>query len=197
MAKTKAASIQGAKSSSIKRASLDALPGSFVLSPILVKKLKIPSFIANLQARSWKNDKSFVESLAVLIGAMNNIANSPEADNKLIVYCAAMIQQFSTDNKVEIKENKEEADMEVKLTSRMLTTIETKPHINNVRQKLDTLFKQGSNNTYEDESVAFCDTVDNIEAGFDPKSDEELNDERSIHCGIFVPLFKAFGNCTQ
>ncbi|KAL4214313.1 hypothetical protein AB4K20DRAFT_1793026 [Rhizopus microsporus] len=84
--------------------------------------------------------------------------------------------------------------MEVKLTSRMLTTIETKPHINNVRQKLDTLFKQGSNNTYEDESVAFCDTVDNIEAGFDPKSDEELNDERSIHCGIFVPLFKAFGN---
>lgn len=39
--------------------------------------------------------------------------------------------------------------MEVKLTSRMLTTIETKPHINNVRQKLDTLFKQGSNNTYE------------------------------------------------
>ncbi|KAG1228572.1 hypothetical protein G6F68_007371 [Rhizopus microsporus] len=62
MAKTKAASIQGAKSSSIKRASLDALPGSFVLSPILVKKLKIPSFIANLQARSWKNDKSLVES---------------------------------------------------------------------------------------------------------------------------------------
>lgn len=52
-------------------------------------------------------------------------------------------------------------------------------------------------NFFQDESVAFCDTVDNIEAGFDPKSDEELNDERSIHCGIFVPLFKAFGNCTQ
>lgn len=48
---------------------------------------------------------------------------------------------------MEIKENEEEASMEAKVASRILTTLETKSHKIDLRKKLDCMF--------EDEEVLF------------------------------------------
>jgi hypothetical protein len=139
----------------------------------MVQKLQIPSFIAKLEVRYWKQEESLVGSyfeettrtkdtpeqfLAVLIGAMRKIASSQEVDAKLGGYCTALIHQFSTDNsrcrlfktykkaqmEIKIKENEEEASTEARLTSRLLTTIEAVNYRDDIQERLDALFKEES-----------------------------------------------------
>lgn len=163
------------RTSSNKRACLNALPGKSKLPMNVVQKLNVPSFIAKLEVRYWKNEASLIESyfeetmrtndkpeqfFAVLMGAMKKIAVSQEIDSRWTSYCSALIQQFQTDNskrfflkiyrkvqsEMKIKENEEEADMEARLTSRLLTTIETVKHKDHTQKRLDALFEEGSDN---------------------------------------------------
>jgi hypothetical protein len=164
-----------------KRACLGGLPGSFKLPSDLVKKLKIPHFVSELEARSWKCEEKLVgkyfertaragdtpeQVLSVLIRVMKSISKAPQIRPNLSGYCAAVASQLTTEdskkrfkkhykkqkNEMEIKENEEEASMEAKIVSRILTTLETKNHKVELRKKLDDIFQEESN---DDEEVMF------------------------------------------
>jgi hypothetical protein len=164
-----------------KRARLGRLSGSFKLPSDLVMKLKIPHFVSELEARSWKCEEKLAEKyfegtgrvgdtpeqiLAVLIRVMKSISKAPQIKPSLAAYCAAVASQLTTDdskkrfekyykkekNKMEIKENEEEASMVAKVASRILTTLETNNHKIELRKKLDRIFEEGSS---KDEEVMF------------------------------------------
>jgi hypothetical protein len=96
-----------------KRARLGRLPGSFKLPLDLVKKLKIPYVISELEARSWKCEEKLAEKyfqgagrigdlpeqvLAVIIRIMKSISKVPHIKPNLAEYCAAVASQLTTND---------------------------------------------------------------------------------------------------
>ncbi|CAO3668536.1 unnamed protein product [Rhizopus stolonifer] len=60
---------------------------------------------------------------------------------------------------MEIKENEEEASMEAKVASRILTTLETNNHKIELRKKLDYMFEKGSSKDEEDDITTYTDNT--------------------------------------
>ncbi|KAL9540792.1 hypothetical protein MBANPS3_009487 [Mucor bainieri] len=132
------------------------------------------------QAREWKKETSLVHSyinnafrpetspnrmMAVLIGTFRKIVEHKDLDSKLKDYCAALIQQFKSEeskerfrkeyrklyNEHQISELEEEADSEARITSRIITTVESRAHRENMQKRLDQWFNEDERNT-DDES---------------------------------------------
>jgi hypothetical protein len=165
--KQREATLQSAPIGS-KRACLRNLPGNTVLTKDLAKKLKVPTFIATLAVREWKQEASLVRSyfqytdipestssqmMTVLHGALHRIIRNKDGDEKLKIYSTSLIQQFETQksklkvkkeykkhlDEYELEEIEEEAHSEARFTSRILTTVEAKTHRKNMQRRLDEL----------------------------------------------------------
>lgn len=166
------------KGKSSKRACLANLPGNTNISDELAQKLCIPGFISNLEVRNWKQEASLVKSyfkytaapedqtnqmMTVLNGALHKIIKAKDADIKLKNYSAALIEQFrSSDSKTrftkeytkaytnfEVEEQEEQAEAQARVTSRILTTFQAKTHKNKMKERLNDLFNESS----DDEQV--------------------------------------------
>lgn len=161
-----------------KRACLGRLPGSFKLPSDIVKTLKIPLFVSTLEARNWKNEEKVVQKyfdvttniipveqiLGAFTLAMTLISESSLTKPMLSEYCTAVVSQFRTTEskkrfakqykkeikQLEIKENEEEASMEAKVASRILTTLQTKYHQIELRERLNSMDKEVTFNQKKD-----------------------------------------------
>lgn len=92
--------------------------------------------------------------MTVLNGTLHRIINNEDADVKLKNYSTALIRQLESEkskqklkmeymkllNDYQIGVLEEEAQTEARFTSRILTTVEAKPHRKNMQRRLDQLF---------------------------------------------------------
>ncbi|KAI8364528.1 hypothetical protein EDC96DRAFT_511019 [Choanephora cucurbitarum] len=170
--------VLSSSSCSSKRACLSNLPGNTILTKDIAKQLKVPDFIASLEARQWKQEASLVRSyfqytdlpestqkqlMTVLNGALHRMINNKDIDDKLKCYSTGLLRQFKTEKSKQrlvmeyrkllkhqqIGELEEEAQTEARFTSRILLTVEAKAHRKSMERRLYQLTDDDETNCDE------------------------------------------------